>query len=188
MGSLFALVSLPTEFMIAFKNKFSLLLFLATLVLSSCFLQTKATHKEDDQAHFDIISAYPGRHIAGIRGVAPETTMYFRVIWRKPTFSGDIYWRGDGTWSPCKVEKLHMVQPGGQNMPAGIDYKVEPAGTATVADGDTLLLTALKSGSYTLPAEVDEKIRNTLYLRSADNHWYAYPVGTIEATRNFTHP
>jgi hypothetical protein len=174
--------------MISFKNKFSLLLCLVPLVLSSCFLQSKAKQHQGKQAYFDIISAYPGRHIAGIRGVAPETTMYFKVIWRKPTFSGDIYWRGDGTWAPCKVEKIHMVRADGHNLPAGIDYKVEPFGNAGITSGDTLLFTALKSGTYPLPAEVDKKSKNTLYLKSSDAHWFSFPVRTIEATHNFTHP
>lgn len=99
---------------------------------------------------------------------------FFVVRWEGAGYPETMFWRGDGGWLTCRIEKAHKVNTKGKP-----DYIVEELATDNIRKGDTLMLTPLTGGRFPIPTEIPEQAKNTLYYKVNGSKWLAFPVSKI---------
>ncbi|MCF8448244.1 MAG: hypothetical protein K9G49_00120 [Taibaiella sp.] len=133
-----------------------------------------ATAKKKPKKHFKLITAYTKTITETEQTNPPMPGNFFVVRWEGAGYPETMFWRGDGGWLTCRIEKAHKVNTKGKP-----DYIVEELATDNIRKGDTLMLTPLTGGRFPIPTEIPEQAKNTLYYKVNGSKWLAFPVSKI---------
>jgi len=166
------------------------------LLIVLCFGITGIAHarkkaKKKSATSFKLVEAYTQRTIPGIRPrpgqPAPQPTTNFVIVWQAATYPETFFWRGDGGWLSCRIDKAHKAT-GKLRMPAGKDYMTEVVMGDQIHKGDTLLLTPVTGGRFPIPSEIPETAKNTLFYKTGGSKWLSFRVENIAKKRDIVMP
>lgn len=135
--------------------------------------QATAKSKKPKQ-HFKIVTAYT-QQIAEDKQTSPPMAGYFFVVkWESSSYPETMFWRGDGGWLTCNIEKAVKSTQNGKTVYTGKETDI-----SKIRKGDVLLLTPVTGGRFPIPAEIPEKAKNTLFYKAGGSAWIAFPVSKI---------
>jgi hypothetical protein len=143
-------------------------------VTLSCSAQNISRKPTDHK----LIEAFSQEKLSGVTGGTASTDLKFILKWTGKTFPEQIYWKGTTDAVQCRIERTHKVVERPKDMPMGIDYFVERNSQSAIANGDTVMITALKGALEKAPSSVVRGARNTLYVKSGGK-WSATVVKKI---------
>ena len=135
-----------------------------TFLFFSGFAQTPIQH------HLKLVSAYTETIPESKQSNPPMAGYFFVVKWQEKTPPEAFFWRGDGGWLNCRIEKA---------CKKGKNYIGKDINLGKVRKGATLLLTPVTGGRFPVPEEIPENAKNTLYYKTAGSGWIAFPVNKI---------
>jgi hypothetical protein len=158
--------------LIVFKRFFAVCFVLTgVLYANACIAKPKVYVK--------LLEAYTQRTVAGIEGGGSATNYRFVVIWQGSKYPETFFWRGDGGFMPCNIEKVRKITKRTVGVPQGIDYQVVDGMGDELKKGDTLMLTPMKGGKFPVPAAIPKKAKNTLFFKTGSSGWLSFPVKKI---------
>ena len=167
---------------------------LCLILLCLCFAgaaHAKKKAKKKTSASFKLVEAYTQRTLPGIRPgpghQVPPPVTNFIIVWEAPAYPETFFWRGDGGWLTCRMEKAHKIS-GKSRMPPGKDYSIEAASGDQIHKGDTLMLTPVVGGKFPIPAEIPDTAKNTLFFKTGGSKWLSYHVSTISKKQDIAMP
>lgn len=139
------------------------------------FGTTFATAKSKKKTNLTLVTAYTNT-ISEEEQTSPAMLGTFIVVkWNYSTYPETMFWRGEGGWYTCNIEKA--VKTGnGKN----INYSAEFVQMDQIKKGDTLLITPIVGGKFAIPSEIPQKAKNTLFFKISGNPaWMPFPVSPI---------
>lgn len=147
--------------------------FLYLLILGLSVTGTaNAKGKKTQKAHFNLIEAYNKKIQEGTNSNPPMTGDHFVIKWEDANYPETMFWRGEGGWLTCKIEKAHKAPKSGA-------YTTEEANGGQIHKGDTLMLSPVTGGRFPIPAEIPTSTKNTLFYKTGGSGWLAFPVKKI---------
>jgi hypothetical protein len=168
----------------------SLRLLLCMLFAWACFAghaQAKTPTKART-SYIKLLEAYTQRTLAGRRGIRPVTDTHFIVIWEGLKYPKSFFWRGDTGVVSCSVVKAHKVPGRRTNFPQGADYTTEHISADMIHKGDTLQLTPAATTAISSPNRIPTKTKNTLFFKTGNSGWLAFPVKNITRKQDLSMP
>jgi hypothetical protein len=143
---------------------------ITSFLLVSCtalgFSKTKKNMK--------LITAYTKTISESEQSNPPMAGYFFVVKWENKNYPETVFWRGDGDWLTCKIEKAHKMMVNGKTT-----YTSQQFDITTLRKGDTLMLTPVTGGRFPIPAEISDKAKNTLFYKVNGSKWLSLPVSKI---------
>jgi len=141
-------------------------------ILFICLFTGNFLHAQDKAAtpHIKLITAYSKKIDEKNQSNPPMSGTFLVIKWEESTYPETFFWRGNGGWLSCKIEKAQK---------AGGSYKGKEIALDQIKKGNILLLTPLTGGRFPIPDEIPEKARNTLFYKTAGSSWIAFPVKKI---------
>ncbi len=100
----------------------------------------------------------------------PMEGHFFVVKWQDTKYPETFFWRGQGGWLTCNIERAHK---------AGKGYKTEQVTNGDIHKGDTLMLSPITGGRFPVPKEIPEKAKNTIFYKVNGSAWLSLPVKKI---------
>jgi hypothetical protein len=117
-----------------------------------------------------LIAAYSKSIPAAKQSNPPMAGYFFVIKWQETTPPETFFWRGEGGWLSCNIEKA---------CKKGKNYSGKNVNLGKVKKGTNLLLTPVTGGRFPIPAEIPDSARNTLFYKTAGSNWIALPVNKI---------
>jgi len=146
------------------------------LVLFPGLVQPSFAMRKKKKMTLELITAY-SRNIPESEQSNPRMQGTFVVArWNATTYPETVFWRGEGGWFTCNIEKAHKAGgvAGGYSSVSIMPDQIHP--------GDTLRLIPLVGGRFPIPAEIPENAKNTVFYKVSGNPiWLSMPVNKIEA-------
>lgn len=144
------------------------LLFFAALFLylvSYSLAQSAGVHAQPK-----LITAYTQTIPQSKQSNPPMAGYFFVVKWEETTPPETFFWRGEGGWLTCRIEKA---------CKKGKTYVGKTIALDKIRKGTQLLLTPLTGGRFPVPPEIPDSARNTLYYKTGGSGWIAFHVNKI---------
>ena len=145
------------------------LLFTSSLLVSCSVLGFSKAKK-----NIKLVTAYTKTISESEQSNPPMAGYFFVVKWENTKYPETFFWRGNGGWLSCNIEKAHKKMVSGKT-----EYTSEPFDMTTLHKGDTLMLVPVTGGRFPIPAEIPEKAKNTLYYKVNGSKWLSFPVTKI---------
>ncbi len=144
----------------------------------ACGINVHAKGKH--RLYLKLIEAYTQKTLPGRQeGRPPITGYHFIIIWEGDKSPETFFWRGDGGWLSCKMQKAHKFINRSAARPGGIDYITQGVAGGDIHKGDTLELSPVTGGKFPIPADIPADAKNTLFFTTGGSGWLAYPVNKI---------
>lgn len=152
------------------KHFLSLFMLACSVIIAA---QVSARTKKSKHL-FKLVSAYSKTISEDHQSNPPMAGYFFVVEWQSAGYPETIFWRGDGGWLTCNIERANKVAGSKSDEYTGTDIAIDK-----IKKGDLLLLTPVTGGRFPIPAEIPESAKNTLFYKVGGSAWMAFPVKKI---------
>jgi hypothetical protein len=141
------------------------------IVLFSCLSSTVFAQKDvTPKANIKLVSAFSKKIPESAQSNPPKTGEFFVVKWNESSYPESVFWRGQGGWLTCNIEKA---------VKKGKSYIGAPIEIEKIKRGQLLMFTPVTGGRFPIPAEIPENAKNTIFYKTAGSAWIAFPVKKI---------
>jgi hypothetical protein len=141
------------------------------IVLFSCLSSTVFAQKDvTPKANIKLVSAFSKKIPESAQSNPPKTGEFFVVKWNESSYPESVFWRGQGGWLTCNIEKA---------VKKGKSYIGAPIEIEKIKKGQLLMFTPVTGGRFPIPAEIPENAKNTIFYKTAGSAWIAFPVKKI---------
>ena len=125
-----------------------------------------------------LIEASKQTFLPGVRNGTPTEKQAIIIIWKCRQAPETFYWRGDGDWAPCSVQKVHRGKNKSPKYEFGETWysTSEIKSLSKIKRGDTLELTPLYGGKYSIPAEITDDMQKRVFFYTSKTGWLYLPV------------
>lgn len=147
-------------------NLKKILFVLFTFFSATIFAQEAGTRK----ANIKLVSAFSKKIPESAQSNPPKSGEFFVIKWNEGSYPESVFWRGQGGWLTCNIEKA--VKKGGS-------YKGVPIEMEKIKKGQLLLFTPVTGGRFPIPSEIPENAKNTIFYKTAGSAWIAFQVKKI---------
>jgi hypothetical protein len=135
-----------------------------------------ATVKLKKKVTMKLVTAYTRTVPEELQTNPPAAGTFIVVRWNNAKGPETMFWRGEGGWLNCNMERARKTVKAG---------KIEYASAGEVMpdqikQGDTLLITPVTGGRFPIPEEIPAKAKNTLFYKTPGNaKWQSFVVSPI---------
>lgn len=142
-----------------------------------------AKKKKSEKVQAQVVEAYTRESIPAQKGGLPVLNQQIVILWQYKSHPESFYWRGDAGWASCRVDKAKKIVNPRKKLPFGLLYDLELIKLDSVKYGDTLMITPIKGAVSTLPSEIHDSVRNSLFFKTSGSKWIKLPVQEITKKR-----
>lgn len=147
-------------------NLKNILFVLFTCFSATVFAQEAVTRK----ANIKLVCAFSKKIPESAQSNPPKSGEFFVVKWNETSYPESVFWRGQGGWLTCNIEKA---------VKKGKTYVGAPIEMEKIKKGQILLFTPVTGGRFPIPSEIPENAKNTIFYKTAGSAWIAFPVKKI---------
>lgn len=158
-----------------YMKSFSLISMLL-LTLTACAIP-KTQSKKKSKASVKVLDAYMVSGDESDDNNPRRLPNRFVIVWQGTHAPDAFFWRGDGGWLPCEMDRAHLIKKVTSDVNSQMYSASDMDGTAHA--GDTLLLAPVTGGRYPIPAEIPATTKNALFYKTNGSKWTAVPIKKI---------
>ncbi len=125
---------------------------------------------EATKANIKLVSAFSNKIPESAQTNPPKTGEFFIVKWNESSYPDSVFWRGQGGWLSCNIEKA---------VKKGKKYVGVPVEIEKIKKGQLLMFSPVTGGRFPIPAEIPEIAKNTIFYKTSGSAWKAFPVKKI---------
>ncbi len=141
------------------------------VALLTCFNAVAFAQKsETNKANIKLVTAFSKKIPESAQSNPPKTGEFFIVKWNESSYPESVFWRGQGGWLSCNIEKA--VKKGKKYI--GVPVEIEK-----IKKGQLLMFSPVTGGRFPIPAEIPENAKNTIFYKTSGSTWKAFPVKKI---------
>jgi hypothetical protein len=164
------------------------ILFIAAACINC--LSVHAQKVKSGASYAKLVEASKQTFLPGMRGSEPQENLALLIRWDNKQLPETFFWRGEGGWIECAVQRTHKVSNKSPKYEMGETwYETEELKSLSdIKRNDTLKLIPVPGGKYPVPKEITYDMKNRIFFRTAKSGWMYLQVKSFIKRPNVAMP